>query len=154
MALIGVVEYKARLKSVRKAVGQPMAKAWAKECAKIMSERVGAMDMPYSGTGRGKYGSRDHPEYILRDSFRVKAARMGSGVVGHYTVVGSFHAYFVDHGVVAHSLQRRGKGQDRTVFARKHPGYRSRPFRTAAAVEAYRRTAVPDKIIEAWNAGA
>jgi hypothetical protein len=152
--LQGAAEFKARLKNVRKAVGQPGGKAWAKECAAIMTDRVGAMSMPYSGTGRGKYGSRDHPEYILKNSFRVRAGRMTAGSLSSYTVVGSFHAFFVDHGVKAHSLRRRAKGQDRTVFAKRHPGYRARPFRREAALEALRRRPFVMQVIEAWNEAA
>lgn len=154
VTLKGAPELKARIKNIRKAVGQPMTKAWAEECRSIMEQRVGAMSMPYSGTGRGPYGTRSHPEYGLRGSFRVKAGRMKGASLSHYTVVGSYHAYFVDHGVVSHSMVKRGKGQDRTVFAKKHPGYRARPFRRASAIEALRRRPPMDAVLDAWNEGA
>jgi hypothetical protein len=68
---------------------------------------------------------------------------MSSGLVGHYTVVGSFHAYFVNAGVKPH-----------TVFGRRHPGYKARPFRVEAAREAYDRQVNVDPIYKAWNDAA
>ena len=143
MSLKGGKQLRARLKAVRKDVGQPMSKAWAKECTGLIDAKVGAMSLPYSGKSGGQYGSRSHPKYRMQRSFRVKAGRMKSGLVGHYTVVGSFHAWFVNAGVKPH-----------TVFGRRHPGYRARPFRAEAAREAYRRQVNVDPIYAAWNAAA
>jgi hypothetical protein len=101
--------------------------------------------MPYAGKSK----------YPIRGSFRVKAGRMKKVDLAHYTVVGSYHSYFVDHGVVAHNTSiKRAKGQDRTVFAKKHPGYRARPFRLSSAIEALRRRPPMDQVIEAWNKAA
>jgi hypothetical protein len=71
-------------------------------------------------------------------------------VVGaHYT------AYFIDAGVKPHSMAKRGgKGQDRTVFAKKHPGYKARPFRAYIAHESLRRNPMAETLIEEWNRSA
>ena len=73
-------------------------------------------------------------------------------------MVAIYHAYFVDAGVKAHSLQRRTSRGDRTVFARSarkpHPGYAARPFRAKTTAEAFRRVDPLDKIVDAWNRAA
>jgi len=152
--LRGLPEFKKRLMAVRKGVAQPATKEWAQECSRIIHDRVGGMSMPYSGTGRGRYGSATDSGYRLLPSIKPKAGRMRGTEFAFYTVVGSFHGYFVDAGVRPHSMKRRAAKQDRTVFAKKHPGYRARPFRAASAQEALRRKPPMAKVVEAWNKAA
>jgi hypothetical protein len=141
----GLDALKARLKALRKDVIKPVHKAWADEAVKIARADVGGMTMPYS---KGRH---------LLGSIKRKTATQRKAVV-----VASYHAYFVDHGVVSHSLQRRKSrpkgGFGRTIFAatarKPHPGYRARPFRVHAAEEAFRRTHPMDRVIAAWNGAA
>ena len=143
--LIGADALKARLKALHKDVIKPVHKAWADEAVKIARADVGGMSMPYSKAGH------------LLASIKRKTATQK-----HAVVVASYHAYFVDAGVKAHSLQRRKsrpKGNlGRTIFAatarKPHPGYKARPFRAHAAQEAFRRTHPTDKVIAAWNRAA
>lgn len=145
----GMDKFLARVTAVRKEAGaQKMTKPWATRCAALMEQKVGAMSMPWSGTSGGRWGGS---QYRLRGSFKVKALRVRKGEFSAYGVTGSYHAYFVDHGVVAHSLKKRAAKQNRTVFAKKHHGYKARPFRAAAAVEALRDMSLLDDLVVAWN---
>lgn len=142
--LVGADDLRRRLKAIRTKVAGPAAKAWQADAVSIARDRVGAMQMPYS---KGR----------LLNS--IDAKRTGAGRVSSTNykavVVASYHAYFVDAGVVPHSLKRRAKG--RTIFApaaRKHPGYRARPFRVVTAAEAYKRNPVRDFVVKAWNGAA
>ena len=90
-----------------------------------------------------------HEPGRLRRSFKVKTATQRKAVIG-----GHYSAYFVDAGVKPHSMNKRAKGQDRTVFAKKHPGYRARPFRARMAHEALRRNPMAESLIAEWNRSA
>lgn len=144
MSLKGAPELRARLKALHKGVFKPAGKDWADEAVKIARARVPNRNTRWSkGT--------------LHDSIRRKSATQNKAIV-----VGKYTAYFVDHGVVPHSLQRRktrpaGK-LGRSVFAamarKPHPGYRARPFRVASAREALAKFPIKDKVIAAWNDAA
>lgn len=138
MSLKGGRELRARLTAI-KTVWKPIARKWGRADVLEMRRRVP------DRTGR------------LRKSFRVlsvsgKKVRVG----GHYT------AYFVDAGPKPHIIAAKGKGdmifrvKGRTIFARKvhHRGYRARPFRTRAAVEALRQTPQAVEVIKLWNDAA
>ena len=143
MNLKGADDLRARLKALKKDVVKPAHKEWADEAVKIARASVASMTMPYS---KGR----------LHDSIKRKTATQRKAAV-----VAVYPAYFVDKGVVAHSLQRRStrpKGAGRTIFskaARKpHPGYRARPFRAHTTMEAFRRVHPLDKVVAAWNRAA
>lgn len=93
----------------------------------------------------------------LRASFRVKVVTTKSA-----RVVGSFTGYFVDAGTKPHTIKPkkarmlRFQEGNRTVFARAvhQRGYRSRPFRARAAVDAYRRASAAQTLIDLWNKAA
>ena len=138
MALKGSRELKARLNAIKQ-VWKPIARKWGKADVAEMRTRVPVR------TGR------------LRRSFRVtsvsgKKVRVG----GHYT------AYFVDAGPKAHDIVKKGpgtlvfKGRHGTIFARKvhSRGYRARPFRQRAALEAMRKTPQAAEVIKLWNDAA
>lgn len=144
MSLKGSPELKARLKAIGKNVFKPAGKDWADEAVRLGKQRVPNRNTKYS-TGR------------LHDSIRRKSATQKKAIViAHYS------AYFVDHGVKPHSLQRRKSRPTgrigRTVFeslARKsHPGYRARPFRASIARDALKKYPVSQKVIAAWNEAA
>jgi len=134
----GGPELRARLNAI-KTVWKPIARKWGRADVMEMRRRVPVK------TGR------------LRKSFRVtsvtgKRVRVG----GHFT------AYFVDAGPKPHVIKARGKGEmifrvkGKTIFTRQvhHRGYRARPFRQAAAVEAMRQTPQAAEVIKLWNDAA
>ncbi len=136
--LKGANELRARLKAIKE-VWKPIARNWGKTDVAEMRDHVPVR------TGR------------LRRSFRVtpvsgKKVRVG----GHFT------AYFVDAGPKPHVINpRRGghlifKEQGKTIFARKvhSRGYRARPFRKRAAVEAMRKNPQAQQLIDLWNRAA
>jgi len=147
----GVRELKARLKAIRTKVAGPAAKAWQQAAVDIARSKVGAMNMPYS---KGNLQSS------------IDAKRTATGRVGSTNykavVVASYHSYFVDAGVVPHSMVNRKarpkSAAGKTIFARAarkpHPGYKARPFRGRTAAEAYKREPVRDYVIKAWNEAA
>lgn len=133
MPLKGGPELQARLRAIGQAL-KPMGRAWADEAVNIGRPMVPVR------TGR------------LRESMRRKSATQTKA-----TVVAHYSAYFVDAGVKPHSLARRQKGESRTtrsartIFHKKHPGYRARPFRERMAREALRRKPLSAELIAAWN---
>ena len=144
MSVDGVAELKARLKAIRVNVAKPAGKEWADEAVLIARGRVGSMTMPYS-------------KGALVASIRRKSATQKKAVV-----VAIYHSYFVDAGVVPHSMVNRKarpkSAAGKTIFARAarkpHPGYKARPFRGKTATEALRRKPIRDKVIKAWNEAA
>lgn len=156
MSLKGSRELKARLKAIRVAF-KPIGRSWAEETVKVMRPMV-----PVSaGRTRGK-----HEPGRLRESFRVRNATQRKAVVG-----GHYSAYFVDKGPKVHGIAPKNwhgpfvgnrsprlawNEGGRTIFARKvnHPGYRGRPFRRRAAVEALRRKPMAQGLIAEWNRAA
>jgi hypothetical protein len=139
--LKGLPELKARIKSVR-GMFKPYSAKWAEGTAKGYGPAVPVR--PESM----RAGDKHAPGRLAR-SFRVRKRLQTRAVVdGHYT------AYFVNKGVVAHSMNKKAKGQDRTVFAKKHPGYRARPFLKRIAYNELRKTSGSDFIVRAWNEGA
>jgi hypothetical protein len=138
--LKGSRELKARLRAISQSF-KPIGKKWADDTAKLARARVPQR------TGR------------LRQSIRRKnASQKRATVVAHYT------AYFVDKGPRPHTIKaRRGRkgllifeGRSDTIFAPKvrHRGYRGRPFRHRAAMEALERNPMAEEVIKAWNAAA
>lgn len=138
MSLKGARELRARLRALRLAF-KPAGKVWADDTAKLMRPQVPVK------TGR------------LRKSIRRRnATQRKATVVAHHT------AYFVDKGPVTHRIQPkrsrmlRFEAGGRTVFAKsvRHPGYRGRPFRHRAALEALKRNPMAQAVIEEWNKAA
>ncbi len=136
--LKGAKELRARLNAIKQ-TWKPVARKWGKTDVEEMRTKVPVK------TGR------------LRRSFRVtsvsgKRVRVG----GHFT------GYFVDAGPKPHDITaKRGghlifKAQGRTIFARKvhSRGYRARPFRQKAAVEALRKNPMAKELIDLWNKAA
>ena len=134
----GGPQLRARLNAI-KTVWKPIARKWGRADVLEMRRRVP------NRTGR------------LKRSFRVtsvtgKRVRVG----GHFT------AYFVDAGPKPHVINARGRGdmifnvRGRTIFTRKvhHRGYKARPFRQAAAVEAMRQNPQAAEVIKLWNDAA
>jgi hypothetical protein len=138
--LKGAPELEARLKRVR-LMFKPLGRKWADTAVDL-----GIPKLPI----RPSTMRADHPPGRLHASIRRKTATQRKAVVGaHYT------AYFIDAGVKPHSLKKRGgAGQDRTVFAKKHPGYKARPFRAYIAHESLRRNPMVETLIDEWNKGA
>lgn len=134
-------DLKRRLKAVRlsfKAIGRK----WADTAVDL-----GAPKLPVRPSSM-RAGDK-HPPGRLHDSIRRKSATQYKAVVGaHYT------AYFIDAGVKPHSMTKRASGQDRTVFAKKHPGYKARPFRAYIAHESLRRHPMAETLIDEWNRSA
>lgn len=141
MTLKGSPELKARLKVVRLSF-KDYARKWADKAVDLGRPRLPVR--PASMRAGDK-----HDPGRLHGSIRRLTATQRTGKVGaHYT------AYFVDAGVKPHSMQKRGAGQDRTVFAKKHPGYRARPFRAYITHEALAENPLDQTLIDAWNSGA
>ena len=142
-SLKGSPELKARLKAVRlsfKAIGR----IWADTAVDL-----GHPKLPVRKSSM-RAGDK-HAPGRLRASIRRTAATQRAAKVGaHYT------AYFIDAGVKPHSMSKRTPGvkQDRTVFAKKHPGYKARPFRAYIAHESLRRNPMAETLIEEWNRSA
>jgi hypothetical protein len=139
--LKGTEDFKRRLKAVSLAF-KPIGRRWADTAVDI-----GTPLLPVR-PGSMRAGDKHEPGR-LRRSIRRKAATQRKAVVAAH-----FTAYFIDAGVKPHSMTKRSKGQDRTVFAPKHPGYRSRPFRGHIAHESLRRHPMAETLIGEWNAGA
>jgi hypothetical protein len=137
-SLKGGNQLRARLKALRLAF-KPAGRAWADETVRQMRPRV-----PIK-SGR------------LRKSFRRRNANQKRA-----TVVGHFSAYFIDAGVVPHTIKAKRaprlvfQSGGRTIFARKvnHRGFRARPFRQRAAEEALRREPMAQHVIDQWNKAA
>lgn len=130
-----------RLTAVRLAF-KPIGKKWADTAVDL--------GRPMLPTRPASMWAGDkHAPGRLAGSIRRKTATQRKAVVGaHYT------AYFIDAGVKPHSMQKRGPGQDRTVFAKKHPGYKARPFRAYIANESLRRHPMAETLIDEWNRSA
>lgn len=139
MKIQGGRELKARLRAISQSF-KPIGRDWADDTAKLAKSRVPVR------TGR------------LRQSIRRRSAtQKRATVVAHYT------AFFVDKGPKAHTIRARkarflvfeGRG-GHTIFAPKvlHRGYRGRPFRERAALEALRRNPMAEEVIKAWNEAA
>lgn len=126
-----------RLRAVASETFKPAGRDWAEDTARLARARVPQR------TGR------------LRQSIRRKnASKKRATVVAHYT------AYFVDAGTKPHDIRAKKAPylvfpgpSGRTIFARKvrHRGYRARPFRRQAALEALQRADMARAAIEAWN---
>ncbi len=136
--LKGSKELQARLRAIKE-TWKPIARKWAKTDVEEMRTRVPVR------TGR------------LRGSFRVTSvSRKRVRVGGHFT------GYFVDAGPRPHEIKARNggflifKAGGNTIFARKvhSRGYRARPFRQRAAVEALRKTPQAAELIKLWNNAA
>lgn len=141
--LKGSVELKDRLKAVRLAF-KPIGRRWADTAVDL-----GGPKLPVRPSSM--HAGDKHAPGRLHGSIRRKTATQRKAVVGaHYT------AYFIDAGVKPHSMTKRTPGvkQDRTVFAKKHPGYRARPFRAYIAHESLRRHPMAETLIDEWNKGA
>jgi hypothetical protein len=136
--LKGSPELKARLKAVRQSF-KPIGAKWADKTASIYP----GMAPTRPATMRAGDG---HAPGRLRGSFVVKKRTAYKAVVG-----GHYSAYFVNKGVKAHSMQKRAAGQDRTVFAKKHPGYTARPFLKRGAWQSLDRFPMSDTLIGEWN---
>ena len=139
--LKGTPEFKARLKRVQ-LMFKPLGRRWADTGVDI-----GTPLLPTRPTSM-RAGDKHEPGRLRRSIRRKSATQRKAVIAAHYT------AYFIDAGVKPHSMQKRSKGQDRTVFARKHPGYRARPFRAHIAHESLRRHPMAETLIAEWNAGA
>ena len=133
--LRGKEELKARLRAISQSF-KPIGRTWADETVKAARPKVPVK------TGR------------LRGSFRRRNATMKRAtVVGHYT------QYFIDAGVVPHTIKAKKakglvfQGRSGTVFARQvhHRGFRARPFRRRSAQEGLERTPMADIVIHEWN---
>lgn len=136
--LKGSPELQARLKAVRLCF-KPIGRKWAETGVSLAPPMVPTR--PAS-----MWAGDKHQPGRLHSSFKVKTATQRKAVIGaHYT------AYFIDAGVKPHSMQKRSKGQDRTVFAKKHPGYKARPFRARMAHEALRQNPMAETLIAEWN---
>lgn len=139
MSLKGGPEFIARIRAVKGAF-KSEARPWGNDAIAELRRR----------TPVGK-GSGPH----TRDSYRVRNASQTRA-----TIVGSFKAYFIDAGTVAHDeVARRAKtlrfqGKDRIVFAKRirHPRLRARPFRQRAAEDAYKKHPLLAAVIREWNA--
>ena len=137
----GMPQLKARLKAVSE-VFKPISKQWGTGTARDYGPAVPVRKSSMrAGDG--------HAPGRLAGSFSVRARTRNRVVVdGHYT------AYFINKGVVAHSMNKRAKGQDRTVFAKKHPGYRARPFLKRIAYDNLRTSASAAMMVREWNDAA
>jgi len=135
---------KARLKAVGKS-WKPMARKWADTAVDLGHPKLPTR--PSSMWAGDKHDPGRLAGSIRRKSITQRKAEVGA----HYT------AYFIDAGVKSHSMSRRRKGEGkyeraaRTVFAKKHPGYRARPFRGYIAHESLRKHPMSDTVIELWN---
>jgi hypothetical protein len=139
MKVRGSRELRARLKAISVSF-KPIGRKWADDTARLARARVPQR------TGR------------LRQSIRRRnATQKRATVVAHYT------ASFVDAGVKPHEIRaKRRKGLvfegrgGRTIFAPKvfHRGYRGKPFRREAALEALKRNPMAEEVIRAWNEAA
>lgn len=140
-SLKGGPELARRLKAVRLAF-KPIGRKWADTAVDLGRPKLPVRPSSMrAGDG--------HEPGRLRGSIKRKTATQRKAVVGaHYT------AYFIDAGVKPHSMKKRAKGQDRTVFAKKHPGYRARPFRVYIAHESLRRHPMAETLIDEWNKAA
>jgi hypothetical protein len=137
-SLKGSPELRARLKAVRLAF-KPIGKRWADTAVEL-----GRPKLPVRPSSM--HAGDGHAPGRLNASIRRTAATQYRARVGaHYT------AYFIDAGVKPHSMTKRGRGQDRTVFAKKHPGYKARPFRAYIAHESLHRNPMAEVLIEEWN---
>ena len=140
-SLQGSDALKRRMKAVRLAF-KPVGRVWADTAVVI-----GRPELPTRPASM-RAGDK-HAPGRLHGSIRRKSATQYKATVGaHYT------AYFVDHGVKPHSMNKRAKGQDRTVFAKRHPGYKARPFRAHMAHESLRRHPMAEQLIKEWNDAA
>jgi hypothetical protein len=139
--LQGADQLKARLKAVHLAF-KPLGRQWADTAVELARPRLPVRSASMRA-GDGHSPGRLHGS-IRRLTATQKVAKVGA----HYT------AYFIDAGVKPHSMTKRAAGQDRTVFAAKHPGYRARPFRVYIAHESLRRHPMAETIIAEWNRGA
>lgn len=129
-----------------------------------LRKRLAALKLAFKPIGR-QWGNRTVVRYRAsvpsrtgktRGSFRVRNATQKRAVVG-----GSFVAYFIDKGPVAHDIKgKKGplvfQASGRTIFARQvhHRGYRGRPFRDRQARAALRETPMADALVKAWNDAA
>ena len=142
-ALKGADALKRRVRAVRQ-VFKPIGREWADTAVELGVPKLPIRD------ARMHAGDKHQPGR-LHGSIRRKTATVYKAVVAaHYT------AYFVDAGVKPHSMTKRTPGvkQDRTAFAKKHPGYKARPFRAYIAHESLRRHPVREAVINAWNESA
>lgn len=139
MALKGRKELNARLKALKLSF-KPIGRSWGREGVKQMRSHVPV------DTGK------------LRRSFRITSATQTRVRIG-----GFYTAYFVDAGPKPHAIKpKRAKvlaypiGGGRTRFSRAihHRGYRARPFRERAKMEAWRLTPAVAEVIAAWNKAA
>ena len=139
MALKGGRELRARLNALSTAF-KPIGRNWADDTVRLARPRVPVR------TGR------------LRQSIRRRnASKKRATVVAHYT------AFFVDAGPKPHVIRAKkgrflafeGRGGN-TIFAPRvrHRGYRGRPFRRRAAIEALKRNPMAEEVIRAWNEAA
>lgn len=139
--LQGADDLKRRLKAVRLAF-KPIGRRWADTAVDL-----GRPKLPTRPASMWA-GDRHAPGRLAGSIKRKSATQRKAVVSAHYT------AYFIDAGVKPHSMAKRGKGQDRTVFAKKHPGYKARPFRSYIAHESLRRNPMAETLIEEWNRSA
>jgi len=141
ISIKGTAEYKRRLKAV-KAVFKPIARKWSEGTAPAYTAAVPVRPASM------RAGDKHEPGRLKR-SFSVRTRTRTRAVIdGHYT------AYFINKGVQPHSMARRAKGQDRTVFAKKHPGYAARPFLKRLAWEELRKHPMSASLIDVWNEAA
>ena len=123
---------------------KPIGKRWADTAVDLGRPELPTRPVLDAGWRRPRAGR-------LAASIKRKTATQRKAAVGaHYT------AYFIDAGVKPHSMTKRTPGvkQDRTVFAKKHPGYKARPFRGYIAHESLRRNPMAETLIEEWNRSA
>lgn len=139
MKIRGGRELKARLRAIRQSF-KPIGRKWADDTVRLAKPRVPVR------TGRLKQSIR-----------RKNASQRKATVVAHYT------AFFVDAGPKPNVIRAKkgrflafeGRGGN-TIFAPRvrHRGYRGRPFRRRAAIEALKRNPMAEEVIRAWNEAA
>ena len=141
--LQGGDDLKRRLKAVRLAF-KPIGKRWADTAVDL-----GRPKLPTRPSSM-RAGDGHAPGRLAASIKRKTATQRKAAVGAHYT------AFFIDAGVKPHSMTKRTPGvkQDRTVFAKKHPGYKARPFRAYIAHESLRRNPMAETLIEEWNRSA
>ena len=150
--LVGAEDLKARLKAIQ-LMFKPYGKKWADTAVELAQPKIPTGRKTKRGRAYA-WGDKHDPGRLRRSVRRKSATQLKATVVGHYT------AYFVDHGVAAHSMSPRIKGENkearaqRTVFHKKHPGYRARPFRGYMTHEAKRRNPMAVTLIDEWNKAA
>ena len=142
--LQGGDDLKRRLKAVRLAF-KPIGKRWADTAVDLGTAQAADPARPRCGRATGTRPARLAGVHQAQDGH----AAQGRGRRALHRLL---HRRRREAALMA--KRTPGVKQDRTVFAKKHPGYKARPFRAYIAHESLRRNPMAETLIEEWNRSA